>query len=419
MEKNLGIYIHIPFCASKCAYCDFYSLAGCDHLMPKYQNAVIKHIKESEPQLAGYLIDTVYFGGGTPSYFGAQRIIEIFDTLKKWGNVLIDSEVTIEVNPDSISYADMVQLKKAGINRISVGVQSANDGILKSLGRRHNFAQAEKTISDARKAGFDNISIDLIYGLPSQSKDDWANTLSRAIALKPDHISCYGLKIEENTPLYVFKDSPFIPDDDAQADMYLFAADTLARSGYYQYEISNFAKKDKQSRHNLKYWKGQEYLGFGAAAHSYIGFQRYNYIASIESYTNNILSGDSVVDQSEYISKFERSMEYLMLGLRTTQGISEEEYRAIYPCSFEQAKKLLTSYIKEGWAMKTDDRWYFTPKGFLISNTLIGSILETQTGQRANAVKPFGFAEEQDTEVQMTMFDKKADDTHLFNGISF
>lgn len=387
--------------------------------MPKYESAVIKHIKESEPQLNGYLIDTVYFGGGTPSYFGAKRIIEIFEALKKWGNVLIDSEVTMEANPDSISYADMVLLKKAGVNRLSIGVQSSDDGILKSVGRRHNFAQAEKTVSDARRAGFDNISIDLIYGLPSQSREGWAETLGRVINLKPDHISCYGLKIEENTPLYIFKDSPFIPDDDAQADMYLYAVDTLARSGYYQYEISNFAQKDKQSRHNLKYWRCQEYLGFGAAAHSYIGGQRYNYVAGIESYTNNIMSGDGVVDQSEYISKFERSMEYLMLGLRTTHGISAKEYRDIYPCGFEAAEKLLTSYIKSGWAMKQDDRWFFTPKGFLISNSLIGNLLETQTNQRAQAVQPFGSGDEIDADSQMSMFEKKSDETQLFNGISF
>jgi len=420
MEKSLGIYIHIPFCASKCAYCNFYSLAGCEHLIPKYHEAILRHIKESAPQLGGYLTDTVYFGGGTPSYFGADRIIEIFEALKKYGNVLMDSEVTVEANPDSISYSDMVLMRKAGINRLSIGVQSANDGILKSLGRRHTFAEAEKTVADAKKAGFDNISIDLIFGLPSQSKEDWADTLSRAIALKPSHFSCYGLKIEKNTPLYMFKDSPFIPDDDAQADMYLFAVDTLSRAGYYQYEISNFAQKDKQSRHNLKYWQAHEYMGFGAAAHSYIGSQRYSYISNIEKYTANILSGDSVVEQNEYISRYECSMEYLMLGLRTTHGISEEEYRAIYPCSFDLTNELLKLYQKQGWALENEGRWFFTPKGFLVSNTLISNILEAQTRQRVSSANPSASADEYFPDSsQISIFDKKNEETSLLNGIVF
>lgn len=416
MEKQLGIYIHIPFCAGKCAYCDFYSKAGCDELMPAYQQALLRHIKESAPQLEGYTIDTVYFGGGTPSYYGFDKIVEIFAALKKYGRVLVESEVTVEVNPDSVTLQGLQTLRKAGVNRLSIGVQSANDGTLKSIGRLHNFAQAEQAVKHARAAGFDNVSIDLIYGLPSQSREDWADTLARGIGLKPDHISCYGLKIEEGTPLYIYKDSPFIPDDDMQADMYLYAADTLSRAGLYQYEISNFAVKGKQSRHNLKYWQGKDYLGFGAAAHSYIGGQRFNYIASIEEYSNNIMSGDRVVDQSEYITKYEQSMEYLMLGLRTTYGISEEEYKAIYKCSFDNARKLLDSYIVRGWAINQDGRWHLTPKGFLISNTLIGSVLDLQTKERtvANAYKEQEFELADD---QISMFEQKAGSTELFQGI--
>lgn len=417
MEKLLGIYIHIPFCAGKCAYCDFYSKAGCDELMPAYQKALLKHIKESAPQLAGYTIDSVYFGGGTPSYYGFDRIVEIFSALKKYGRVLVDAEVTVEANPDSVTLSGLQMLRKEGVNRISLGVQCADDGTLKSIGRLHNFAQAEKAVKNARAAGFDNVSIDLIYGLPSQSREAWATSLAKGIGLKPDHISCYGLKIEEGTPLYLYKDSPFIPDDDTQADMYLYACDTLSRAGLYQYEVSNFATKGKQSRHNLKYWQGKDYLGFGAAAHSYIGGQRFNYIASIEDYSNNIMNGDVVVDQSEYMSKYERSMEYLMLGLRTTHGISEEEYKEIYRCNFDAARKMLDSFIARGWAINKDGRWSFTPKGFLISNALIGSILDLQTKERtmAQAYKEQNF--ELDEE-QMSMFGQKVSATELFQGIS-
>jgi putative oxygen-independent coproporphyrinogen III oxidase len=416
MDKHIGIYIHIPFCAGKCAYCDFYSLAGRDKLMPEYQHALLHHIKEYAPQLDGYLTDTVYFGGGTPSYYGSDRLISIFNALKKHGHVLLDAEVTAEVNPDSVTKADLIRLRRAGFNRLSVGVQSSNDALLKSLGRRHTFADAEDTFKNAREAGFKNISIDLIYGLPSQSRDEWADTLNRAAALKPEHVSCYGLKIEEGTPLYIYKDSPFLPDDDTQADMYLYAVETLSRFGLKQYEVSNFARRGYESRHNMKYWYGEEYLGFGAAAHSYIGGMRYNYIADLEKYSENVMAGRSVVDLTEEITDFERASEYLMLRLRTTKGISEKEYYDIYPCSMDMAMKMLRFYESQGWAVFSDDRWSFTPQGFLISNALIGEILEMQTKQRASMCKPW---QKQDEEIrsQITFFDPKPEEVQMFRGI--
>jgi putative oxygen-independent coproporphyrinogen III oxidase len=416
-EKNLGIYIHIPFCVGKCAYCDFYSKADCEQLMPEYQKALLHHIKEAAPQIEGYITDTVYFGGGTPSYYGADRIIAIFNALKKYGNVLIDSEVTAEVNPDSVTLQDLQHMRKAGFNRISIGVQSANDGILKSLGRRHDFAQAAETVENARKAGFDNISVDLIYGLPSQTREDWADTLNKAAALKPDHFSCYGLKIEKGTPLYLYKDSPFIPDDDTQADMYLYTVETLTRFGYTQYEISNFAMRGKESKHNLKYWTSQEYMGFGAAAHSYIGGQRYSYINDISTYIENILSNKTVIDHHEVITEFEKAGEYLMLGLRTTMGISESEYYKIFHCAFDLIRDKLESYVKCGWAVKNGDRWALTPQGFLISNVLIGEILEAQMEQKVIIGTPWKKRKGQETQ-QISVFDTHEPQPQLFQGIS-
>lgn len=416
-EKNLGVYIHIPFCVGKCAYCDFYSLAGCDRLMPEYQEALLHHIKEASPQLEGYITDTVYFGGGTPSYYGANRLIAVFNALKKYGNVLMDAEVTAEVNPDSINLQDMQRMKKAGFNRISIGVQSANDGILKSLGRRHDFAKASETVENARKAGFDNVSIDLIYGLPSQTREDWADTLSRAAALKPDHFSCYGLKIEKGTPLYLYKDSPFIPDDDAQADMYLYTVEALARFGYVQYEISNFAIRGKESKHNLKYWTRGEYMGFGAAAHSYVGGQRYNYISSVSDYIEKIMKNDTVIENREIITELEEAGEYLMLGLRTSAGISEDEYYKIFHCSFDFIRDKLESFVKCGWAVKNGERWSLTPQGFLLSNTLIGEVLEAQTRQRIATGTPWKKQSEQEAQ-QISVFDTKEPQPELFQGIS-
>ena len=416
MDKKIGIYIHIPFCASKCAYCDFYSLAGKDKLMHEYHAAVLRHIKEYAPQLDGYLIDTVYFGGGTPSHYGAGRIISIFNAIKKHGHVLLDAEVTVEVNPGTITLDELYKLSRAGVNRLSIGVQSANDVILKNIGRQHTFETAEDTVKNARTAGFKNISIDLIYGLPSQSKDDWADTLARAAALKAEHVSCYGLKIEEGTPLYIFKDSPFLPDDDTQADMYLYAVETLARFGYKQYEVSNFARRGFESQHNLKYWFGEEYIGIGPSAHSYIGQCRYSYIADLEKYIERISSGITVIDQSEEMSDFEKAGEYLMLRLRTTRGISEAEYHDIYHLSLDLVLEQIRKFEAHGWMIFKDGRWRFTTQGFLLSNTLIGEILDAQTKQRTQTTKPWQAAFVAEEDPQLSLFKKKPVAAQVFNG---
>lgn len=414
-DRALGIYVHIPFCAGKCAYCDFYSLAGCDSMIPAYQRAILRHIREASEIMQGYLTDTVYFGGGTPSHYGADRLIEIFSALKKHARVLVDSEVTLEANPESINYRDLVKLRRAGFNRISIGAQCADDGILKSIGRLHTWKDVEEAVKSARQAGFENVSLDLIYGLPSQTRDGWAETLRRAVNLKPEHLSCYGLKIEEGTPLWEFRDSPFIPDDDAQADMYLYTVDELERYGYRQYEISNFAKRGFESRHNLKYWRDEEYIGFGAAAHSFVNNLRFSFVNDIGTYIENIDGGKPVVDQQEVISDFERSCEYVMLGLRTTRGISEEEYYSIFPCKFDMARELMESYVKNGWMQLEDGRWSFTPQGFLLSNVLIGDILSAQTKQRSTIVSPW--KEKPVEEYQFTMFTKPMNSEPIFRGI--
>jgi len=415
MEKRLGIYFHVPFCASKCAYCNFYSIAGGDKLMPAYNDAIIKHIEEYSAQLDGFVIDTVYFGGGTPSHFGAGRLISVLNALKKHGHVLLDSEITAEINPGGISREELVKLRKAGFNRLSLGVQCASDTMLKSLGRTHTFAEAEETVHQARQAGFENISVDIIYGLPSQDKENWAETVAKAAALKAEHISCYGLKIEEGTQLYVFKDSPFLPDDDEQADMYIYAVEMLARFGYKQYEISNFARRGCESKHNLKYWLGEEYIGFGPGAHSYVGKCRYSFIENIEKYIERVSLGQAVVEHSEEMSDFENAGEYLMLRLRTTHGISEEEYYDIYRLKMDYVLELLRSYEQNGWAFFKDGRWRFTSNGFLLSSTLIGELLEAQNKQRTQISKPWQ-AEHAEDETQMTLFSKRPLQSGLFGG---
>ncbi|NCB51195.1 MAG: radical SAM family heme chaperone HemW [Clostridia bacterium] len=401
MDKRLGIYIHIPFCASKCGYCDFYSLAGCDSLMPKYQDALCAHIRESVPAISKYYVDSVYFGGGTPSYFGAKRLCAIFEELRNTGRVLKESEVTVEVNPDSAKIRELRMLRKEGFNRLSLGVQSANNDILKLIGRRHNWKQVETAVKNARDAGFDNISLDLIYGLPSQTKADWSDTLAKAMELRPEHISCYGLKLEEGTPMYQYKDSPFLPDDDEQADMYLYAVELLSHYGYAQYEISNFSIRGYESKHNLKYWRLEDYMGFGAGAHSYIDGLRYSFIKDIEKYIAGVSGQADIVDECDQVSALEHASEYIMMSMRTVRGLSAGEYHKLYRSDFAPIEKLLDDFVKNGWAVREEDSWHFTSSGFLLSNVLIGALLEAQSGNRV-AVNPWmreAFDAEEKTEL--------------------
>ena len=379
MDKTLGIYIHIPFCASKCGYCDFYSLAGCDKLMPRYHNALLQHLREAGPQLREYYTDTVYFGGGTPSYYGARRICDIFNALKRDALVYKTAEVTVEVNPDSVTRRDLLLLRSEGVNRLSIGAQSANDAILKLIGRRHNWKQVEAAVKNARAAGFDNVSLDLIYGLPSQTRTDWTDTLGRALALQPDHLSCYGLKLEPGTPMARdYAGSPILPDDDEQADMYLYTVETLERYGYRQYEISNFAKPGFESKHNLKYWLLQDYMGFGPGAASCAGGVRYSYEKDLQKYISGVQSGESILAECEKVDLLGRAAEYLMLGMRTVRGISAKEYHNLYRSDFAPLEELLQEFARKGWAVEESGRWHFTPSGFLLSNMLIGLMLDKQ-----------------------------------------
>lgn len=387
MKKRLGIYIHIPFCASKCSYCDFYSLAGCEHMMPDYQDALLAHIEESSAAIKNYEVDSVYFGGGTPSFYGADKISEIFDALKLNGNVRTDAEVTVECNPDSMTLSALKDLREDGVNRLSIGIQASDNNLLKLIGRRHNFQQAVNAVKDARRAGFDNISVDLMYGLPSQTKKDWADTLAKIVELHPEHISCYGLKLEEGTRMYKeYCGSAIMPDDDEQADMYSYAAEMLQRYGYLHYEVSNFCAAGFQSRHNLKYWNLDDYMGFGPGAHSCIGNTRYSYVRDLKRYIFAVNRNFDIVDEYKNIDPLERAVEYVMLAMRTSRGISEQDYRVRCQCDWRPMEKALKAFAKKGWAEKTGERWHFTVPGFLISNQLIGILLEVQAQGRLEGI---------------------------------
>lgn len=379
MADKLGIYIHIPFCRSKCDYCDFYSLAGRDDRMDQYQKALLSHIKETAPLAQDFPVDTIYIGGGTPSYYGAKRLKELLGVIRKLYKVEKDAEVTVECNPDSVDVKSLKILRKAGVNRLSMGMQSAIACELERIHRIHTPQQVNEAATAARKAGFTNLSLDLIYGLPGQTMDSWKATVEHALSLIPQHLSCYGLKVEEGTPLAArVAQGEVLPDDDQQADLYLWTVGRLERAGYPQYEISNFAKPGFASRHNLRYWLTQPYIGFGPGAHSDFGGRRYSFVRDLDAYIQGVLQGGDIIDESEIIPKRDRCGEYLMLRLRTVQGINEQEYRSTYFMDFAPLQARLEQFRAQGWAEQTDGRWHFTPKGFLLSNQLIGDLLERQ-----------------------------------------
>ena len=402
MKPRLGIYIHIPFCASKCSYCDFYSLAGCDQRMPEYQQALLAHLEESAHAIRNYEVDSIYFGGGTPSYYGAERIAELFDALKRNGNVRLDAEVTVECNPDSVTPKDLKLLRQEGVTRLSIGVQASDNDLLKLIGRRHNFQQAKRAFQEAREAGFDNLSLDLMYGLPSQTKSDWAETLAKVVELHPEHLSCYGLKLEPGTQMYEdYHDSPILPDEDEQADMYSYAAEMLERYGYKQYEISNFCAPGFESKHNLKYWNLDDYMGFGPGAHSCVGNLRYSFVKDLKKYIYGVEHKTSIVDEYQQVDPLERAVEYIMLAMRTNRGISEEDYRVRTQSDWKPISKVLRAFAEKGWAEQTDGRWHFTVPGFLISNTLIGILLEAQAAGYAEGTPWMNRADRAESKISL------------------
>ena len=379
-QKNgqpLGLYIHIPFCKSKCLYCDFYSLPHAEKEMDRYVSVLRRHLAETAQRCAACPVDTVYFGGGTPSYLGEKRLKALLKTIFKYYNVTRDAEITLEANPDSVGdWRKVRSLRRAGFNRVSLGAQSADDRELRAVGRVHTFAQVEQAAAAIRGATSKNLSLDLIYGLPGQTMDSWRTTLEKAAALEPEHLSGYGLKVEEGTPLWEKQGEMDLPDDDLQADMYLWTAEYLAQRGYEQYEISNFAKPGFASRHNLKYWTLQPYAGFGPGAHSDFGDVRYAYVRDLGAYCRGVEEGGGILSESERIPPRERDLEYLMLGLRTARGVSKREFENRYRLPFSPIQAVLERFQETGHAAAEGDRWRLTPTGFLVSNQIIGQVLE-------------------------------------------
>lgn len=376
-RKPLGLYIHVPFCKQKCIYCDFYSLPHQEPRMDDYTAAVCAHLTETAPFAAGHMVDTVYIGGGTPTYLGADRLGKILKTVHKKYRVAKDAEITLEANPDSAGdWKALRALRRAGVNRVSLGMQSACDEELSAIGRVHTQAQTVAAVEAVRRAGIKNLSLDLIYGLPDQTPERWQENLSAAVALEPEHLSCYGLKVEEGTPLFQRREAYNLPGDDAQADMYLYTVEFLERMGYGQYEISNFARPGMESRHNLKYWHLDEYAGFGPGAHSDFGGVRYAYARDLDAYIRGVATGAPMLSESERIPPLDRDTEYVMLGLRLREGLDPREFERRFRRRFNCFVPFLEQCRQNGYACEEEGRWHLTPKGFLVSNQIIGGMLD-------------------------------------------
>lgn len=378
-EKTLGLYVHFPFCVNKCPYCDFYSKTDVSD-KSRYINALILQMEDYSQSASRHDVDTIFFGGGTPTSLPTKLLLRVIDGIYDNFNVCDSAEFTIEANPATVKTSSLRKLRRAGVNRISLGLQSAVPQELEALGRIHTYEDFENSFKCARKAGFDNISVDLMYGIPNQTPESFAYTLKMVVSLKPEHISLYSLKIEEGTPFYNKKDSLILPDEDSECKMYFDAVEFLRQHGYQQYEISNFAKAGKACEHNLRYWNCEEYIGFGPGAHSYFGNRRFAYKRSINDYIKNEefpLSVPDIFSENYEIRKRERLGEYVMLGLRLSEGIDTEFFAAAFGVDFEKLfSRHLKLYSENGFMEKKGRRWAFTPKGMFVSNYILSAMLD-------------------------------------------
>ncbi len=372
--KKLGIYIHIPFCVQKCLYCDFCSFSGAESsLMRDYTQKLSAEIKKCGGRAEGYTVDTVYFGGGTPTLLHISEFERIFNSLEESFAIYGGAEITCECNPATADREKLEALRALGVNRMSIGLQSANEEELRALGRIHSYSDFVDTYRAARLAGFDNISADVMYGIPNQTRKSLAFTLERLCGLDPEHISVYGLKIEDGTPFGKMRDGLALPDEDEEYGMYFDCADRLSAFGYDKYEISNFAHKGYESRHNMKYWLGEDYLGFGVSAHSYFEGERYANSRDMERY----LKGEDITAERRAVSEKEKKTELVMLGMRLGRGIVFEEFRVRAGEDFLSIYgEKLKPYVKDGFVTLTDKSAAFTDKGFLVSNYILSDILD-------------------------------------------
>lgn len=382
-RKRLGLYFHIPFCLSKCAYCDFNSApAQSVEIVSSYISAMIAHIESYKVAAANYEPDTVFIGGGTPTCIPIEELVRLIRAIKKNFKLTRNVEFSIEANPATVTYPTLLKLHRLGVNRLSMGLQSAHENELKALSRRHTRKDFVKSYRMARDARFDNINVDLMFGIPHQTYDSLMHTIRYVCGMSPNHISLYDLKIEPGTAFYKHYNeiAPTLPDDDTEADMYLGAIDLLRQNGYLQYEISNFARPGNMCAHNLKYWNCDEYLGFGVSAHSYFNGSRFAFTGDINRYIQGVTVKESkirITEQCETVEERERMGEYIMLRFRLTAGIDDREFTRRFGYSFESLYgEKCAKFINNGFMTGRNGVFALTPAGMFISNYILSEILE-------------------------------------------
>ena len=384
--KKLGIYIHIPFCVRKCFYCDFLSAPSDEETRERYVKSLCREIKQETRAYEQYQVDTIFFGGGTPSLLTAEQIQRIMDTVR--GNYSLQSgkeepEITMEVNPGTVTFEKLCGYKKAGINRLSIGLQSVRDEELKALGRIHTFEEFKDTWNFARKAGFSNINVDLMSALPGQSVENWRESLEKAAALGPEHISAYSLIVEAGTLFFDWYEEksvtdeahPPLPDEDKEREMYKLTEEFLKQYGYHRYEISNYAKEGKECRHNRRYWQRENYAGFGLGAASMVENVRWSNTRNLQQYLEANRKEDRQV-----LSEKEQMEEFMFLGLRLTKGVSTQNFYRQFGKEIESVYgQVLTELMEEKLLLKTEEaeetRYFLSPYGTDISNYCMAQFL--------------------------------------------
>lgn len=374
INNSLGLYIHIPFCSSKCRYCDFNSHIQKDGEAERYVKAICSEIKNYCEKTREKVVDTIFFGGGTPTILPPDKLVHILNEIKTYFSLTENCEITTECNPGTVDLNGLKVLRKNGFNRLSFGMQSADDRELKMLGRIHSFEECKDAVKDAKSAGFDNISVDLMFGLPNQTEKSFKNSLQAAVDLKTQHISAYALKIEEGTDFYLSGISA--ADDDSSRNMYDTAVELLADAGFCRYEISNFAIPGYESRHNLKYWLCNDYIGIGAGAYSCYKGQRYSNPYSTDKYISLAMSNTLPKENLADLSEFDKMSEFIYLGLRLKNGISEDEF-------LNRFKKKITDVFSEeleknyrrGTLINSDGRIFIPDEYMYVSSAIMSDFV--------------------------------------------
>lgn len=380
--EPISIYIHIPMCVKKCAYCDFTSFCGRMKQREAYTEAVCREMREQAAFFGARRVETVFFGGGTPTLMTGAQIGRMLDTLRGCFALAADAEITMEGNPGTLTRENLESYRAAGVNRLSLGVQSLDDGLLRNIGRIHTSGEARAAVAMARAAGFDNLNLDLMLGLPGQTPEQWARTLSEAIALSPEHLSCYSLILEEGTPLYAQAEAGTcapLPDEDALCEMDDITERLTRAGGYARYEVSNYAKAGRICRHNVVYWECLPYLGIGCAAHSDMDGRRFYNPEDWEGYLHAVGQKERTAEGDD--SREERMFERVMMGLRMVRGMDEERFKRDFHMRPEEVWKKTIPKLKEEKLMESGNgRLYLTRRGMQVMNAVLVEMLEESEG---------------------------------------